>query len=315
MPDSFGTRLRLQRERQQVALVSIADRTKISVALLADLERDDVSHWPGGIFRRAFVRDYAQAIGLEPDVVLQEFLALHPDPAQGSLSAVAPTGPDDPVEAAAEPTERLRSLVGSATGLLARVRFHLASRRGPDADRPAIEPPPARVAVGSSLDLPAAARLCTRLGQIDCLTGAAPFLSEAVTVLGAIGLIVWVRDGGTAGLRPALAYGYPDHVLAHLPGVHPDADHATARAFRSAQWTAVDATDRATGALVVPLLTLAGCVGGLAFEFPRGSIQTESTRAVAIILAAQFARLIGPVESAEAALPSQPLGATRECSF
>src|SRR5258708_36805078 len=80
MPDRFGARLRQQRERQQIALSWIAEQTKIKVSLLEGLERDDVSHWPAGIFRRAFIRGYAHAIGLEPDVVVREFLELYPDP-------------------------------------------------------------------------------------------------------------------------------------------------------------------------------------------------------------------------------------------
>ena len=80
MDGSFGARLRLQRERQQVPLTTIADQTKIKIALLEGLERDDVSHWPTGIFRRSYVRAYAQAIGLEPDPVVREFLIRYPDP-------------------------------------------------------------------------------------------------------------------------------------------------------------------------------------------------------------------------------------------
>ena len=76
MPDSFGARLRQQRERQQIALSSIAEQTKIKVSLLEELERDDLSHWPVGMFRRSFIRGYAQAIGLDPAPVLVEFLAL-----------------------------------------------------------------------------------------------------------------------------------------------------------------------------------------------------------------------------------------------
>ena len=53
MPDSFGTRLRLQRERQQIALATIAEQTKIKQSLLEELEHDNASHWPTSIFRRA----------------------------------------------------------------------------------------------------------------------------------------------------------------------------------------------------------------------------------------------------------------------
>src|SRR3954470_13490703 len=80
MPESFGARLRRQRERQRVSLASIAEQTKIHLPLLEELEHDKVAHWPSGIFRRAFIRAYAIAIGLQPDDVVREFLSLYPDP-------------------------------------------------------------------------------------------------------------------------------------------------------------------------------------------------------------------------------------------
>jgi hypothetical protein len=80
MNETFGTRLRLQRERQQIDLAAISASTKISITLLERLERDEVDRWPVGIFRRAYVRAYAAAIGLEPEAVLREFLERYPDP-------------------------------------------------------------------------------------------------------------------------------------------------------------------------------------------------------------------------------------------
>src|SRR5687767_246058 len=52
MTDSFGARLRQRREQQDIALLTIAEQTKIKLSLLEALERDDVSQWPAGIFRR-----------------------------------------------------------------------------------------------------------------------------------------------------------------------------------------------------------------------------------------------------------------------
>src|SRR5262245_44233502 len=80
MDSTFGTRLRLQREEQQIPLATIAEQTKIKLSLLEGLEGDDVSRWPTGIFRRSYFRAYARAIGLEPDRMLREFQALYPDP-------------------------------------------------------------------------------------------------------------------------------------------------------------------------------------------------------------------------------------------
>ena len=77
---SFGRRLRYERERRQINLRSIAETTKIGVPLLEGLERDDVSRWPSGIFRKSFIRSYAEAIGLDPDPVVREFVDVFPDP-------------------------------------------------------------------------------------------------------------------------------------------------------------------------------------------------------------------------------------------
>src|SRR5690606_27242854 len=89
MPESFGARLRRTREEQNIALVTIAQQTKIKLSLLEGLERDDVAHWPSGIFRRAYIRAYAQAIGLNPDAVVREFLEVHPEPEEEFETALA----------------------------------------------------------------------------------------------------------------------------------------------------------------------------------------------------------------------------------
>jgi transcriptional regulator with XRE-family HTH domain len=77
----FGQRLRLERERRRITLASIAANTKISLHLLEGLERGQLSRWPSGIFRRSFIRAYAEAIGLDPDDLTREFLERFPDPA------------------------------------------------------------------------------------------------------------------------------------------------------------------------------------------------------------------------------------------
>jgi len=91
MTENFGARLRRQREEKQLALADIAAATKINIALFRGLERDDVSRWPSGIFRRSFIRAYAEAIGLDPDAVCHEFLERYPD-AEG-MGPTRATGP------------------------------------------------------------------------------------------------------------------------------------------------------------------------------------------------------------------------------
>ncbi len=111
--ESFGRRLRRERERRQIALSSISANTKISVALLEGLERDDLSRWPSGIFRRAFIRSYAGAVGLPADAVLKEFLERFPDPADADAAKGAVHTPP----LAGGPADDLRLLLAEARGV------------------------------------------------------------------------------------------------------------------------------------------------------------------------------------------------------
>ena len=75
----FVSRLRMRRERQGLSLAAIAGTTKIRKAYFVELERSDLSKWPAGLFRRAFLRSYAAAIGLSPDDAVTEFNELFPE--------------------------------------------------------------------------------------------------------------------------------------------------------------------------------------------------------------------------------------------
>jgi cytoskeletal protein RodZ len=70
----LGARLKQARLAKGVHLRDIATATKISVVALEALERSDYSRLPGGIFSRAFVRAYALAVGIDPEVAVNEFL-------------------------------------------------------------------------------------------------------------------------------------------------------------------------------------------------------------------------------------------------
>jgi transcriptional regulator with XRE-family HTH domain len=110
-PRSFGAWLRRERERRSITLRLIADRTKIGVGLLEGLERGDVSRWPGGIYRRAFVRGYAETVGLDAELVLANFeKVFQEDPPAAEQRAA-------PIELAAEPDEMRLALAVRPTGV------------------------------------------------------------------------------------------------------------------------------------------------------------------------------------------------------
>jgi transcriptional regulator with XRE-family HTH domain len=91
--EQFGPALRRERECRGIDLETIAHRTKIGAGLLAAMERGDWSRWPGGIFRRSFLRSYAEAIGLDPEQVVADYLSLSNDE-------------NDVIPAASEPPRR-----------------------------------------------------------------------------------------------------------------------------------------------------------------------------------------------------------------
>ena len=148
MSDSFGARLRQRREARQIALSAIADETKIKLSLLEALEHDDVSHWPAGIFRRAYIRAYAHMIGLDPDEVVREFLLVHPEPISAvDAAAAAVAAAEEASGRYSAPPTRLRTMVDSALGSLGRLRRQpgdevvTAAGARPDTGLPADERP------------------------------------------------------------------------------------------------------------------------------------------------------------------------------
>jgi transcriptional regulator with XRE-family HTH domain len=132
-PTTVGTWLRRERERRGVTLAKISEDTKVAVPLLVGLEADDLSRWPGGIFRRAFLRSYATAIGVDADHVLKRVDEEHPTPEQVEATSglraptaaavvAAPSRPSPAAQAVADTAFRLRAasldlLVAGSIGL------------------------------------------------------------------------------------------------------------------------------------------------------------------------------------------------------
>jgi transcriptional regulator with XRE-family HTH domain len=120
---TLGAYLRRERERRGLALRSISESTKVSFPLLEGLEADDISRWPGGIFRRAFVKSYAECVGLDPDDVFRRFERQHQsevpvvaDPVAAAATATSPPAVQAQPAGMAVPARRAR-LIGTAADL------------------------------------------------------------------------------------------------------------------------------------------------------------------------------------------------------
>jgi transcriptional regulator with XRE-family HTH domain len=302
MPDSFGARLRQQREDRGIALAKIAQQTRIKQPLLEALERDDLSQWPSGFYRRAFFRAYACAISLEPDAALREFLEVYPEPPQVDVLKAMASALGS-AEGNSGMTAGIRDAVGSAIGSLSRLRRSTPEESGNGAA--AIYTPATTLSAAPARafnpDFVEVARLCTALARVENSAELQPLLHDTARAVDGTGLIVWLWDAATAVLTPAFVHGYPQRVVALLPNVRRDADNPTAAAFRTAQPRFVAHGLQTQGALVVPLLTAAGCAGVLAIELQRGTPHVPIVLAVATILAAQLAHTTRQVRRREEA--------------
>lgn len=111
-----GSRLRAARERRGLSVADVAHTTKISIAALKAIERNDFGRLPGGVFRRAYVRSFAAEVGLDGDELVRDYRArVEAEPA---VEPVAPAFPD---------AERLKIgrrllITVAATGLGAAIR-------------------------------------------------------------------------------------------------------------------------------------------------------------------------------------------------
>ncbi len=76
--ERFGPNLRRIREQRGISLEHLADRTNVDVELWQAMERNDFSRWPSGIFARAFIREYARAIGVDAEITVDEFCRYFP---------------------------------------------------------------------------------------------------------------------------------------------------------------------------------------------------------------------------------------------
>jgi hypothetical protein len=159
---------------------------------------------------------------------------------------------------------------------------------------------------GSVLLLKAAADLCTELGRVQDATDLTGLLGRAADVMDASGIVVWLGSPNGADLRPVLAHGYPEHVLARMPTVPRNADNAAAAAYRSGKLQIVmRRPGTSNGAVVAPLLAPEGCIGALTAEILAGSETTDGVQAMAALIAAQITGVVSGSATNTHAAPAE----------
>ncbi|WP_159462184.1 RodZ family helix-turn-helix domain-containing protein [Halobacillus sp. Marseille-P3879] len=68
----IGSRLREAREEKGLTLEEVQNTTKIQKRYLQAIEKNEFGVLPGKFYTRAFIREYASAIGLDPEQVMEE---------------------------------------------------------------------------------------------------------------------------------------------------------------------------------------------------------------------------------------------------
>jgi hypothetical protein len=149
------------------------------------------------------------------------------------------------------------------------------------------------------LDLSRAADLCLDLARVNDTHQIPALLERAARVLDATGIVIWIADPEGRELVPTVAHGYAPAAIARVGAIQRNDDNATAAAFRESKVHTVKGDVLTSGAIVAPLVTPAGCVGVMAAEVRHEREQDDEVRAVAAILAAQLATLIGTAPAAQ----------------
>jgi cytoskeleton protein RodZ len=74
---SIGETLREARMRQRLDITDVEAQTKIRAKYLRALENEDFGMLPGSTFVKSFLRTYAEFLGLDPHLLVEEYRARH----------------------------------------------------------------------------------------------------------------------------------------------------------------------------------------------------------------------------------------------
>jgi cytoskeleton protein RodZ len=86
---SIGETLREARMRQRLDITDVEAHTKIRAKYLRALENEDFGMLPGPTFVKSFLRTYAEFLGLDPHILVEEYRARHDPRDESELTPFA----------------------------------------------------------------------------------------------------------------------------------------------------------------------------------------------------------------------------------
>src|SRR3954452_3929731 len=87
---SIGETLREARMRQHLDIADVEDRTKIRAKYLRALENEEFGMLPGATFVKTFLRTYAELLGLDPHMLVEEYRATYEPRDDSELQPLTP---------------------------------------------------------------------------------------------------------------------------------------------------------------------------------------------------------------------------------
>jgi cytoskeleton protein RodZ len=88
----IGETLREARMRQRLDIADVETRTKIRAKYLRALENEEFGMLPGPTFVKTFLRTYAELLGLDPHVLVEEYRSMHEHGDDLELQPLGPPG-------------------------------------------------------------------------------------------------------------------------------------------------------------------------------------------------------------------------------
>jgi cytoskeleton protein RodZ len=120
----IGDTLRDARLRQRLDIAEVEQATKIRGKYLRALESEEFDRLPGSTFVRTFLRTYAEYLGLDSQLLLEEYRQRHESPRDDEMRPLAPPPPSVPPREGRRrpqlgPPSRGAMIVGAVVALLA----------------------------------------------------------------------------------------------------------------------------------------------------------------------------------------------------
>lgn len=149
----IGETLREARLRRKVDITEVEAATKIRAKYLRALENEEFDRLPGSTYARTFLRTYAEYLGLDPHLLVEEYRVRHEPAPDEDLQPLAPPAPRRRRAEAARPQAARRTLpairspglgvvvAGVAVGIL--LLFLVIGLVSGGEDEPSVEGPPA----------------------------------------------------------------------------------------------------------------------------------------------------------------------------